>query len=76
MLDREGPGSWCEEPPPGVAENHVLRVTTFVELCETRFKKYATYDSPKILKTDAQASELFEKPLHVMVILFSRYFKN
>ena len=21
---RDGPGSWCEEPPPGVAENHVL----------------------------------------------------
>ena len=21
---RDGPRSWCEEPPPGVAENHVL----------------------------------------------------
>ena len=38
--------------------------------------KKIQYDFPKIENSGGQASELPEKPLHVMVILFSRYFKK
>ena len=60
----------------GVAENHVLLAITFSELFEARFKKSATYDFSKIKNLDAQASELSEKPPHVMVIIFSSISKN
>ena len=35
-----------------------------------KIKKYATYDFAKIENSGAQASELPEKPLHVIVIIF------
>ena len=73
---REGPGSWCEEPPPGVAENHVLRAKDLWSCLRQDLKKYATYDSPEILNSGEQASELSEKRLHVMVIIFQIVVKN
>ena len=39
-------------------------------------KKEEKYDFPKIENSDAEASELPEKPLHVMVILFYNIFKK
>ena len=63
------PRSGMRWAQPGVAENHVL---WYKDLCSTlrQDKKILKYDFPKIENSGAEASEVSEKNLHVMVIIF------
>ena len=69
------PRSRMSDAQPGVAKNHVLRPK---DLCSTlrQDKKLLKYDFPKIENSGEQASEVHEKPLHVMVIIFSSISNN